>query len=259
MATMRKRWLSKKALLLHLAVIIWFPGCLVAGWWQVTVALSGNDIGYLYSVEWPIFAVLGVFGWWQLIHETDEEILARKLLRHAPRPVDVLGEEDTLFDTSAFGDQPGQAEDGLGLAGRGIDPHESSALAPRSDEAALAGDAAQHSPDPDCVSGSPIDSIGDALVLAATRAVVEPVVVDGDPLAGDGGTANDDEEELVLASSRGPRASASDVVAKAGLKRRKIPGPVVRRREEEDEALAAYNDYLTSLHRNGRPQNWRHL
>ena len=74
---MRQRWLSRRALLLHLAVVVWFPGCLVAGWWQVNRAFDGNGLSYLYSVEWPIFAVVGVWGWWMLVH-TDPETVGRR-------------------------------------------------------------------------------------------------------------------------------------------------------------------------------------
>jgi DNA-binding transcriptional regulator of glucitol operon len=73
----RRRWLSKRALTLHLAVVLWFPGCLVAGWWQVTRALGGNDLSYLYSVEWPVFAVVGVWAWWMLVH-TDPDTVGRR-------------------------------------------------------------------------------------------------------------------------------------------------------------------------------------
>lgn len=55
-------------MLLHLALAIWFPGCLVAGWWQAEVALGGNDLSYLYAVEWPLFAIGGVYAWWLLMH-----------------------------------------------------------------------------------------------------------------------------------------------------------------------------------------------
>jgi hypothetical protein len=81
----RSRWLTRRAILLTIAVVIWVPGCAVAAWWQVTVAMSGNDLGYLYSVEWPIFAVLGVVGWWQLVHDDPETVRARRLLRARPR------------------------------------------------------------------------------------------------------------------------------------------------------------------------------
>jgi DNA-binding transcriptional regulator of glucitol operon len=74
---MRARWFSKRALSLHLAVIIWVPSCLIAGWWQVTRALDGNGLSYLYSVEWPVFAIVGVGAWWVLIHTDPETVGAR--------------------------------------------------------------------------------------------------------------------------------------------------------------------------------------
>lgn len=78
---MRDRWFSQRAVLLHLAVIIWVPGCLVAAWWQVNVAMSGNSLGWAYAVEWPIFSVLGVVAWWQLLHDDPETVGIRGLER----------------------------------------------------------------------------------------------------------------------------------------------------------------------------------
>jgi DNA-binding transcriptional regulator of glucitol operon len=84
----RSRWLSRRALLAHLAIVIWVPGCAVAAWWQVTVALAGNDLAYLYSVEWPCFAVFAVFAWWNFIHDDPDSVGARALRRlSAPKPV----------------------------------------------------------------------------------------------------------------------------------------------------------------------------
>lgn len=77
----RDRWFSQRALLLHLALAIWVPGCLVAAWWQVNVALSGNSLGWAYSVEWPIFSVLGMVAWWQFLHDDPETVGARGLER----------------------------------------------------------------------------------------------------------------------------------------------------------------------------------
>jgi len=62
---------------LHAALLIWVPGCLVAGWWQVTRAFDGNGLSYLYSVEWPIFALVGIWMWWSLIHTDPETVGAR--------------------------------------------------------------------------------------------------------------------------------------------------------------------------------------
>lgn len=71
---MRQRWLSRRALYLHLAVLVAFPGCLVAWWWQVTRAFGGNDLSYLYAVEWPIFALIALYLWWSLIHTDPETV-----------------------------------------------------------------------------------------------------------------------------------------------------------------------------------------
>ncbi len=78
------KWLTKRSLVAHFAILIWFPGCLAAAWWQVTVALAGDSLGWLYSVEWPIFAIFGSVFWWNIIHDNPDEvghkglILARK-------------------------------------------------------------------------------------------------------------------------------------------------------------------------------------
>lgn len=79
------RWFSGRSLLLHLAVLVWVPGCGVAAWWQVTVALAGNALGWLYAVEWPVFAVLGVIGWWQLVHDDPATLAERRDQRRRRR------------------------------------------------------------------------------------------------------------------------------------------------------------------------------
>jgi hypothetical protein len=63
---------------LHLAVVIVAPAGARAGWWQATRALAGNGLSWVYSVEWPIFALIAVAGWWQLIHEDPEAYRERK-------------------------------------------------------------------------------------------------------------------------------------------------------------------------------------
>jgi integral membrane protein len=77
-AALRPRWFSRRALLLHLEVAIIAPACGVAGWWQATRALAGNELSWAYSVEWPLFALLAVAGWWHLIHEDPHAYRARR-------------------------------------------------------------------------------------------------------------------------------------------------------------------------------------
>jgi hypothetical protein len=74
----RRRWLSRRALLLHLTVVVVAPGCGVAGWWQATRALAGNGLSWVYSIEWPIFGLIAIAAWWQLVHEDPDAYEARK-------------------------------------------------------------------------------------------------------------------------------------------------------------------------------------
>ncbi|HVT42111.1 MAG TPA: hypothetical protein VHD39_03940, partial [Acidimicrobiales bacterium] len=77
---MRKRWLSKRAVPLHLAALVVVPGCAIAAWWQVTRAADGNQLSYLYMVMWPVFGLLAIIFWWILIH-TDYDSVGLKGMR----------------------------------------------------------------------------------------------------------------------------------------------------------------------------------
>jgi integral membrane protein len=77
-AALRARWFSPRAFLLHVEVIIVAPACVLAGWWQATRALDGNGVSWVYSVEWPVFALIAVLAWWHLIHEDPAAYRARK-------------------------------------------------------------------------------------------------------------------------------------------------------------------------------------
>ena len=80
MADVRKRWLSTRAVPLHLAALVVVPGCAIAAWWQVTRAADGNQLSYLYMVMWPVFGLLAIIFWWILIH-TDYDTVGLKGMR----------------------------------------------------------------------------------------------------------------------------------------------------------------------------------
>ena len=80
MTGVRDRWLSKRAISLHVAVLVLVPACAVAAFWQVNRAQDGNDLSYLYSVMWPVFGVLAIVFWWMLLH-TDYETVGLKGVR----------------------------------------------------------------------------------------------------------------------------------------------------------------------------------
>ncbi|MGH8989544.1 MAG: hypothetical protein ACRDXC_13285, partial [Acidimicrobiales bacterium] len=64
-----RKYLTWRCIGLHVLVVVLVPGFLVAGWWQYHVALGGNDLSWVYTVEWPFFAVYAVYIWWKLIHD----------------------------------------------------------------------------------------------------------------------------------------------------------------------------------------------
>ena len=69
---MRRTWLSRRAILLHLVTLVAIAGFLALGWWQLTRALSGNTLSWVYTVEWPFFAAYAVYMWWRLLREQSE-------------------------------------------------------------------------------------------------------------------------------------------------------------------------------------------
>lgn len=112
---MRQRWLSRRAILLTLTALIVVPGCLAAGWWQATRALDGNPLSYLYSIEWPAFAIIAVYFWWILIHADYEKAGAKGLKAKAATTPQVSNPraEDEDPELAAYNDRLALlAEDG---------------------------------------------------------------------------------------------------------------------------------------------------
>jgi DNA-binding transcriptional regulator of glucitol operon len=77
----RERWLSRRAVFLHLGCLLFVPFCIAATWWQITRAEDGNGLSYLYTFEWPVFALVGIYFWWQFLH-TDYEKVGLKGMRN---------------------------------------------------------------------------------------------------------------------------------------------------------------------------------
>ena len=62
----------RRALLLHVTVLLVVAACLSLGWWQLERALSGNTLSWVYTFEWPFFAGYALYMWWKLLHERDD-------------------------------------------------------------------------------------------------------------------------------------------------------------------------------------------
>jgi hypothetical protein len=100
----RSRWpllLRPKWLAWHAFAILAAAGMLGLGDWQLRRAEAGNELSWAYTVEWPLFAILGAVFW-------------AKTLREELRPPAARGEADG----SGTGDGiPDPAPAGPALAG----------------------------------------------------------------------------------------------------------------------------------------------
>jgi len=63
------KYFTPRCMRLHAVAIVLVPTFLLLGRWQLSAALSGNELSWTYVFEWPAFAVMTVYLWWKLIHE----------------------------------------------------------------------------------------------------------------------------------------------------------------------------------------------
>ena len=68
----RRLWFSRRAVRLHIVILVVVPACLALCLWQVSRALGGNELSWAYVFEWPIFAAYAIYMWWRFVHETPE-------------------------------------------------------------------------------------------------------------------------------------------------------------------------------------------
>ena len=81
----KKVWLSRRAIKLHVVILIVVPAFLALCLWQISRALSGNTLSWAYVFEWPLFAGYAVYMWWRFVHEAAEDA-PRAAMMAAPRP-----------------------------------------------------------------------------------------------------------------------------------------------------------------------------
>lgn len=129
------QWTKPRSLMLHALFIAIAGGCLVAFWWQVHRAMQGNTLSYLYSVEWPAIAVVVGIGWWQLVHDTPEDIARRSeyhrrmraasaevVARTLPRSATALTVGSQEVEGRALGSPSARAVTAGGVAGTTSSP-----------------------------------------------------------------------------------------------------------------------------------------
>ena len=65
----RVDWFGAPALRLHAVMILGVALSTAAAWLEWSRALAGHhEIAWVYGFEWPLFAVMGVYLWWKLLH-----------------------------------------------------------------------------------------------------------------------------------------------------------------------------------------------
>jgi len=69
----KKVWLSRRAIKLHVVILIVVPAFLALCFWQISRALGGNTLSWAYVFEWPLFAGYAVYMWWRFVHEAAED------------------------------------------------------------------------------------------------------------------------------------------------------------------------------------------
>ena len=69
----KKVWLSRRAVKLHVVILIVVPAFLALCLWQVSRALDGNSLSWAYVFEWPLFAAYAIYMWWRFVHEPAPE------------------------------------------------------------------------------------------------------------------------------------------------------------------------------------------
>jgi hypothetical protein len=61
-------WWSAASLRLHATLLVGVAVCIAAGLFELGRARAGHTVAWVYTVEWPMFAVMGCFVWWRLLH-----------------------------------------------------------------------------------------------------------------------------------------------------------------------------------------------
>jgi hypothetical protein len=134
----RRVWLSRRAIGLHVVILIIVPVFGALCDWQVHRALSGNGLSWAYVFEWPFFAGYAVYMWWRFVHDVPEAEAASGApasppVARPPAPVDpeLAAYNEYLAELSAHG-KPKQWRTKEDAPGGGLEPPTSGSKGRRS-------------------------------------------------------------------------------------------------------------------------------
>jgi DNA-binding transcriptional regulator of glucitol operon len=65
-------WWTKRAVGMHVTLLVAVPAFLALFWWQVDRVRQGNTLSWAYVFEWPFFTCYAVYLWWKLVHDQGE-------------------------------------------------------------------------------------------------------------------------------------------------------------------------------------------
>jgi hypothetical protein len=65
----KQTWWSRRAIGLHVVILIVVPTFAALCLWQLHRALDGNGLSWAYVFEWPFFAGYAIYMWWRFLHE----------------------------------------------------------------------------------------------------------------------------------------------------------------------------------------------
>jgi hypothetical protein len=93
-------WFSRRAVGLHVLIVVIVPVFAALCVWQVRRALGGNDLSWAYVFEWPFFAGYAIYMWWRFIHETPPDVSAPSSAR--PVEADPVADRNEVAERAAY-------------------------------------------------------------------------------------------------------------------------------------------------------------
>jgi hypothetical protein len=91
-------------------LVLGVPVCLAAGWFELTRALAGREVAWVYVFEWPFYAVAGTYMWWRIWRPATREEGPTTPLSSAggkpvvDRPAEQAAEQDMDVGLAAWQD-----------------------------------------------------------------------------------------------------------------------------------------------------------
>ncbi len=95
-------WWNKRAVGLHCTLLIVLPIFSFMAYWQLSRALGGNSLSWVYTFEWPFFGFYAIVLWWKLIHENEEKKTGLRFSRKHAADNDSDKEKDLEEQTAAY-------------------------------------------------------------------------------------------------------------------------------------------------------------